>query len=415
MKILLKNAKVIDRHSSYHNEVVDIFIEKGRIKKIDNHLDVKVSRIIEENNLHVSPGWIDIGAMCWDPGHEYREDIISLKAAAANGGYTTVFIWPNTFPVIDTKAQYQYFINQNTGAVSLLPMCASSKEAKGKELAEILDLINCGATLFTDGHIYQGSDNELHRALEYLKPTSAKLLYAPNAFKTFPDGQVHESKTSIVMGIQGLPSFSETADLDRLISIAEYADSRCVVHNISTAESLSSMQSKQVSSVGVSYLNLTRSVDKCATFDTNYKVIPPLRASSDVKALNKAVENGKIDYISSNHYPVDNDLKDKPFGLAHFGASGIETVFGALCTDTGLSLITVIERLTYGPAAAAGIDIRPIDEDAPVGLTLFDPEKEWTYNDQHRRSKCMNNPYYNTHLKGRAIGIISGDQAVWNS
>ena len=415
MKILLKNAKVIDPQSSFYDEVVDIFIAKGTIQKIGTGLGVKGAEIIESEHLHVSPGWIDIGAMCWDPGHEYREDISSLKAAAANGGYTTVFVWPNTYPVIDNKAQYQYYTTQNRGAVSLLPMCAASKTAEGKELAEILDLIHCGATLFTDGHIYQGSDNELHRALEYLKPTSARLLYAPNAFKTFPDGQLHESKTSIMMGIQGLPGFSEAADVDRLLSITEYAESTCVVHNISTGDALSQLKSKRVEAIGVAYLNLIYTVERCGTFDTDFKVIPPLRGTKDVTALNKGIEKGKISYISSNHYPVDNDLKDKEFGLAEFGAGGIETVFGALCTDTSLSLTTIVERLTYGPAAAAGISIRSIEEGAPANATIFDPKKEWVYDDKRRRSKCINNPYYNTHLKGRAIGIISGEHAVWNS
>lgn len=413
MNILIKNARVIDSKSQYNNQTVDLFIENGKITQIEESIPKKAEEIIEHANLHISPGWIDIGAMCWEPGLEHREDIASLKAAAANGGYTRVFIWPNTTPPIDNKAQYEYFLNQNkSSAVDLLPICSVTKKSEGKELAEILDLHNSGAKIFSDGLIYKGNKSELYKALEYIKPTSAKLLYAPNPFKIFPDGQIHESKTSILLGLQGLPELSEKMDLEALVQLAEYADCQCIVHNVSSAAALKICGNDHVAAVGVGYLNLCKNVESCKGFETNYKVIPPLRSSSDSKALNKAVQTDKMDYISSNHYPVENDLKDREFGMAHFGASGIETVFAALRTDTTMDISKIIEKLTYGPASAAGIEMATITENAEANITLFDPDIEWTYNDSNRKSKCINNPYYNALLKGKAIGVFNSSKIV---
>ena len=248
----------------------------------------------------------------------------------------------------------------------------------------------------------------MYKALEYIKPTRAKLLYAPNPFKIFPEGQIHESKTSILLGLQGLPELSEKMDLEALVSLAEYADCQCIVHNVSSASALKICNNQYVSAVGTSYLNLCKVVGSCGAFDTNYKVIPPLRSTTDKKALLKGIEADKIDYISSNHYPIENDLKDREFGMAHFGASGIETTFAALRTDTRLDISTIVEKLTYGPASAAGIDMPGLSENAEANLTLFDPDFEWIYQDSNRKSKCWNNPYYNTRLKGRAIGVVNG-------
>ena len=410
MKITIKNARVVDTKSIYHNEVVDLYIEDGKIVQIDKSISKKSDQVIERENLHISPGWMDIGAMCWEPGMEYREDIRSLKQAAAKGGYTKVFVWPNTNPVIDNKAQYEYFRNQNHNhAVDLLPICSMTKNAAGKELAEILDLCNLGATLFSDGLLYKGDKSELYKVLEYLKPTEAKLLYAPNAFKIFPDGQIHESKTSIFAWPSGVCQSSvKSWTFNPYFVLQNMPDYQCVIHNISSKKTLNICANPSVAAVGVSYLNLCKEVGDCEGFETNYKVIPPLRSVEDRIALQKGVASDKITYISSNHFPIENDLKDKEFGTAHFGASGIETVFAALQTDTKIELSKLVEKLTYGPAQAAGIHLHSINENTKTNLTLFDPNLKWNYNDSVRKSKCINNPYYNSDLVGKAIAILNG-------
>ena len=406
--ILIKQAKVIDSQSSYHDQIVDILIEKGVITKIDHRISKKTKKTIEKDNLHVSPGWIDIGATCWEPGKEYREDIASLKAAAANGGFTKVFIWPNTDPIIDHKAQYRYFRNQNvSSAVEILPICSITKNCEGTELAEILDLHGAGAHLFSDGLIFKGKDKELYKALEYIKSIDAKILYAPNPFTIFSEGQIHESPISILLGVPGLPSLSEKMDVQKIISLTEYSESSCIIHNISSAEALKECKSNNVVAIGTAYLNLCCEVTDCEGFNTNYKVVPPLRYPSDRKALHKAVETDKITYISSNHYPLENDLKDKEFGLAHFGASGIETTFSGLSTSTTLRLKTIIEKLSYGPATAAGIDLNPIEQQSMANLTLFDPTQKWIYDVNSRKSKSENNPFYGSELVGKVVCVIN--------
>ena len=345
--------------------------------------------------------------MCWDPGHEYREDKHSLKAAAANGGYTKVFVWPNTEPIIDNKAQYQYYSNENgNSGVQLLPICSITKKAKGNELAEILDLMNSGALLFSDGLRFRGPVKELRKAMEYTKSIDARILFAPSPFEINPDGQIHESAMSISLGLPGLPAKSEVMSVQNAISIAEYAETDFILHNISSSDALRAARSKAVSAVGVSYLNLCKNVDACADFETDYKVIPPLRDEKDRMALIKAVKSGQISYIASNHFPLDNDVKDMEFGLAKFGSSGIETVFSALLADSGLGIETIIEKLTYGPAEVASIDINPIDEKSQVNMTLFDPKTPWTYNQSTKQSKSKNNPYFGKNLCGKVLGVL---------
>ncbi|MEE9371814.1 MAG: hypothetical protein V3V00_02050 [Saprospiraceae bacterium] len=399
--------KIIDSKSHFHNEQVDILIENHTIKSIAAKINSRADHVIESEFLHVSQGWIDIGAMCWDPGHEYREDKQSLKAAAAHGGFTTVYIWPNTDPTIDNKAQYQYYSHYNEGGgIKVLPICSLTKKSKGTELAELIDLNHSGATLFSDGLVFNGSIKELNKALEYTKSINAYVLYAPSPFDINPDGQIHESSTSIALGLQGLAGASERISVQKAIALAEYAETNFVLHNISTKASLQASKSKSVSALGVAYLNLCKTVNSCEGFNTNYKVIPPLRNTPDSKALIKGVINNQITYICSNHYPLENDVKDMEFGMARFGASGIETLFSGLIMDTNLEVETIVDKLTYGPASAAGIKLPPIKEKEKANLTLFDPTISWVYDRSTCKSKSMNNPYFGKQLKGKVLAVM---------
>ncbi|MDG2450783.1 MAG: hypothetical protein P8M34_14135 [Saprospiraceae bacterium] len=345
--------------------------------------------------------------MCWDPGHEYREDKDSLKAAAANGGFTKVFVWSNTDPIIDNKAQYQYYTNDNgPGNVGLYPICSITKKTEGKELAELIDLHQSGALLFSDGLTFNGPIKELRKAMEYSKSMKAKVLYAPSPFDINPEGQIHESDISISLGLPGLPGVSETMSIQKAISIAEYAETDFVLHNISTKYALDIVKSSAVFALGVSYFNLCKDVRSCSDFDANHKVIPPLRDEDDKKELVKAVKSNQITYISSNHYPLENDVKDMEFGLASFGASGIETVFSALIMDTDIELESIISKLTYGPASVGGVSVESIKEDAAVNLTIFDPKAKWIYNDKTCQSKCRNSPFYGKELTGKILGVV---------
>jgi dihydroorotase len=367
----------------------------------------EVDQTIESEDLHISPGWIDIGAMCWDPGHEYREDRFSLKAAAANGGYTKVFIWPNTDPIIDNKAQYQYYSSDNkNNEVELFPICSITKGSEGKELAELIDLQRSGALLFSDGLCFNGPIKELRKAMEYTKSINAQILFCPSPFDINPDGQIHDSDVSISLGLPGLPTASEVMSIQKAVAIAEYTGTSVVLHNVSTKSGLSSSKSSAVASLGVSYLSLCANVKSCYDFDTNYKTIPPLRNEDDRSELVKAVKTNDINYISSNHYPLDNDIKDMEFGLAEFGASGIETVFSGLITHTDLLVEQIVEKLTYGPANTVGLELSQVEKGNKAELTVFDPNISWTYDKSTSKSKSRNNPYFKQEMKGKVLGIV---------
>jgi dihydroorotase len=419
MSILIKKAKIIQAKSELNNSIKDILIKNGIITKIANNIQHEKAQIIQSDNLHVSIGWMDIGTESGEPGFEHRETFESLSNAAVSGGYTALAIFPNTFPVVDNKSSIQYIINSTEShTVSYYPIAAISKNCEGKEITEMIDMERSGACAFSDGPHTIVSSGLFLRALEYSKVVDGLIIHHPTDPGISNGNDVHEGTVSTSLGLKACPSLSETMTLERDIQLAEYADARLLVHNLSSGESvekLKALKSKKLYA-SVPYLNLCKTEEAIQEFDVNSKVSPPLRSLKDKEELTKGVNQGLIDIICSNHLPLEEELKKKEFVYANSGAIGLQTCFSALNSfSSGISIGKMVNCLAHNPRKMLKLEVPLIAEGHQADLCIFDPELEWELNERTNCSKSKNSPFWNQSLKGKVLGVVKGKKSYFNN
>ncbi len=413
MTVLIKQVKIVDTASEHHGVQTDVLIREGRIERIGADMKADGAQVVLHPGLHLSPGWMDLGAVVGDPGFEHREDIASLCRAAQAGGFTGVAVFPNTDPVMQTKAGIEYLLRGALDApVELFPIGALTTDCKGREITEMIDMHRHGAAAFSDGlHPVQDGGTML-RALQYVKAFGGRVINAPLDKSVAADGQLHEGVVSTALGMKGIPALAEELMVRRDLSLTAYTGSRLHISGISTAASVELVRRAKAEGVDVTcstpVLNLAFDEEVMRTFDTNFKVLPPLRKVEDMEALRQGLTDGTIDVIFSNHVPWEEEAKELEFPYAAFGAEGLETAFALANTTLGrhLSLGTLIEKLTLAPRKV--LDLAPVHirEGAVANCTLFLPEEEWTVTESDLRSHARNNPLVGKKLKGRVWGTI---------
>ncbi len=415
MQQLIKNVQIIDPASPHHLSVADIRIDSGKIVSIAPEIKATENeQVIEGNGRCVSPGWIDLLTAAGDPGEEYREDLHSLSKAAKTGGFCGIGYMPATQPAIQTKADIEYVLNKTaSGSVRFYPLGALTKDRAGKELTEIYDMRNAGAAAFTDAYHPVKDAGIMLRTLQYVKLFDGTIINIPSDHSIVGNATINEGNMSTRLGMYGIPDVLEEIMVQRDIKLAEYADSRLHLACISSAKSLDYIRAAKQRGVKVTasvtpyhlYFNETA----LGSYDTNFKVNPPLRTAADVDVLKAAVADGTIDVITSFHLPYDSDAKECEFEYAAFGMAGIETCFGA--AYTALKEVTDISRLvacfTSAPRTVLGLEPAIIREGSECSLTLFDTALQWQVNQQHLSSKGINNPFVGEHLTGKAFATLN--------
>lgn len=417
MNVLLKSALVIDSQSEYHQKRCDILIEKGIIIKIAPQIRAdKAFEVIESENLCVSPGWIDMQANFCDPGFEHREELISGIKAATQGGYSGVVLVPSTNPPLHTKSQIEYILNKiNLPAVELYPMGCISADREGKDLAEMFDMKNAGAVAFSDGKKALKDAGLLMRALQYSANIDSLIVTHCDDSSITGGGQMNDGNTSTKLGLKGIPAIAEEVMIERNISILEFTGGRLHFPTISTARSVELIKAAKAKGLnvtaGVAAYNLLLDDENLNDFNTNYKVNPPLRTKTDAEILRKAVANGIIDVVVSDHTPLEIEAKDVEFDHALFGMIGLETSFA--CANTAMQkypLEKLIDKLSVNPRKILGLESVSIEENAKANLTIFDPNKKWKVEKKHIRSKSLNCPFLGMELNGKVIAVIHKNQ-----
>lgn len=423
MNVHLKKIKLFQRAAARPFKLVDIIIKDGQITKIQKDLKTpKGYESFEADGAYASLGWTDLGAQTGEPGFEHREDFESLQSAAANGGFTKVITFPNTLPVVDNKAQIEYIHKQNLStAVQINPIGAISKHCDGKELAELFDMYNAGALAFSDGNSSVQSSGLMLRALQYVKSFNGVIVNVPNDRSISNDGQVNEGVISTSLGLKGISHLSEELMVQRDIELTEYAESRLHIANISSAGSVDLIRKAKKKGLKVSasvpIMNLVFEEEAVKDFNVNYKIWPPLRTKKDIKALKKGLLDGTIDAITSNHVPLEPELKKKEFLYADFGVSGIETLFslGLRLIDKDFKLPDLIDLLAYKSKEIMNLPIHEPKLGAMANLTIFDPKQKWNYSGAQLKSKSQNSPLYKMDLVGKVIGIVNNNRFIINS
>jgi dihydroorotase len=415
--ILLKKVKVIDQLSSWNNQVVDIRIANGILQEIGQNLETKNSRPWHSEGACVSQGWLDIGVQAGDPGLEHREDLESCAAAAEKGGFTGVAIYPNTEPTVHSKSEVLYLLNRTKEMqVDFYPIGAISQDCKGKDITEMLNMNTAGAVAFSDGKKSVQEAGLMLRALQYSKIFEGLIIHHPYNNTIASSGQMHEGVVSTSLGLPGIPAMAEELMIERDLHLLEYAGGRLHFANISTQRSVDLVTNAKKKGLkvtaSVAAMNLTYTDSALMGFDSNYKVMPPLRGMEDKLALLNGLKSGAIDFISSNHTPLESERKQLEFSYADFGVINLETAFALSClaTKNMLSLHELIEKWTTKPRQILGLYNPKIEINESANLTLFHPDQEWVYNEKEIKSKSRNSPLISQTLIGKVLGIFNNSK-----
>ena len=416
MKLLIKQARVIDPHSPHNGQSLDIFIENGRIIKIGKDLNPEADQIIHVEGLHVSPGWVDIFSNFADPGYEYKETILSGAEAAAAGGFTDVFVIPNTKPVIHNKSSVEYIKHKSKNLpVNIHPLGAVTNNVEGKELAEMYDMRNSGAIAFSDGlHCIQSS-GLLLKALQYVKAFKGVIIQVPEDKTIGAHGLMNEGIASTRLGLAGKPSMAEELMVERDINLAQYTNSSIHLTGITTRRSLDYISKAKKEGIAVSCSVTPAHLYFCdedvSGYDSLYKLNPPLRTSQERESLKKAILSGEVDCLASHHLPHEKDSKVLEFEYAQPGITGLETAFAVLSTTVeGLHVEKIVEMMAINPRRIFNMEAATIKEGNRAVITMFDPNMKWTFTEKDIKSLSRNSPFIGKSLKGKPIGIINNGQ-----
>ena len=418
MKILIKQGRIADPSSPHNGAVTDIFVENGSIKAIGRDLPADADQVLDLKGAAVSPGWVDIFAHFADPGYEFKETLETGAAAAAKGGYTDVLVLPNTSPCVHNKASIEYITQKSkTGAVNIHPIGAITRNADGKELAEMYDMRASGALAFSDGLNPVQSAGLLVKALQYVKAFNGMVIQVPNDASINPHGLMHEGIVSTQLGLPGKPALAEELMVARDIELARYAESRLHLTGISSAQSLEYIRQARQSGLditcSVSPAHLWFTDADVAGYNSNLKAVPPYRLESDRAALRKALLDGTIDCLASHHSPHEYDSKVLEFEYAKPGMIALESAFGLMMSSIPeLTPEQVARIMAVAPRKMLGLPTASVVEGAAACLSFFDTATNITCTPDYFRSKSKNTPLLGMTLKGKVIGILNKGQLV---
>ena len=409
MTILLRQVKIADQHSPFNGQVKDILLQDAVLISIQDHYEGKADQIVDIPGTIVSTGWVDPFTHFCDPGYEHRETLVSGAAAAQAGGFTTVFVVPNTHPVVDNKTQVNYIIQQNQQLpIHVLPIGALSKKIEGKDLAEMIDMHHAGAVASSDGLYPVQSTLLFLKALQYVKTFDGVVIQMPIDKSLGSLGLMNEGITSTQLGLPGIPAIAEELMIARDIELLKYTNSKLHITGVSTAKGMALIEAGKKAGLALTcsvtpyhlYFNET----DLTTYDTLLKVFPPLRTKSDQAALLDAVERGIVDCISSHHQPQDWDGKTIEFEYAKAGIASIETTYSTINhLLPKLKEDAIANLLSNNARSIFNLGSNTIQEGQVVDLTCFNPTIEATHSKLASKSKSANNPFWDKPLKGKVV------------
>ena len=415
MNVFVKNVKIIDPNSEWHNKTVDVCVHNGIIKDIGSGLvNAANYQIIEVANLHLSQGWFDTSVCFGEPGFEERETINNGLNIAAVSGFTAVALQPNTHPVIDNQSQIQ-FVKQKAidCATELYPIGALSKNSEGTDLAELFDMKNAGAIAFGDYNKAIDNANFLKIALQYAQDFDGLIIAYSENQKLKGKGIVNEGVIATQLGLKGISNAAEEVEVARNLMLLEYTGGKLHITTISTAKSVALISAAKEKGLKVTCCvavhNLVLTDEKLVGFDTRYKVLPPLRTEDDRKALLDGVLNNTIDCITSDHNPIDIEHKKMEFDQAKNGTIGLESAFSALLTV--LPVEVIVDKLTCGRVIFE-IESSTIKIGNKADISLFTTDNEWLFTKQSIVSKSKNSAFLNYPMKGKVIGIYNKSKLI---
>jgi dihydroorotase len=416
--LLLANGRVIDPSQGI-DEVTDLWIRGDSVLAIGRRPDLHADETIDVRGRIVCPGLIDMHVHLREPGREEDETIATGTAAALAGGVTSVACMPNTEPALDSQAaaEFVYLQAERAGNANVFPVGAITKGRQGAELAEIGGLVEGGAVAFTDDGSPVVSAEIMRRALEYCQMFDKAVLSHCEDLDLTRGGVMHEGVVSMALGLRGMPAAAEEIMVNRDIALADATGGRLHILHTSTAGSVDLVRRARKRGVQVTaeacphHFTLT---EECLrTFDSNFKMAPPLRTQDDVDAIIDGLRDGTIEVIATDHAPHAPEKKMRELDQAPNGVIGLETLLPicvvALIEPGHLTWLQLIEKLTINPARVLGIPRGTLRPGADADVTVINPTAEWVIDPAQFRSKSRNCPFAGWKVRGRAeLVLVSG-------
>jgi dihydroorotase len=419
MKILIQSAEILDSRSPFHKKEKNVLINNGKIVEIGDK-NYAADKVIKADGMKLSIGWFDLGTFVGDPGLEHKEDLESLARAAVAGGFTEVAVLPNTSPSVQTKNEVSYLMRGNENRLlKILVLASVTRNNKGEELTEMIDLHEAGAVGFTDGLRSLWHTDIFLKSLQYLQKFDGVLIDHPEDNWLNMFGQMHEGINSTKLGLKGIPRIAEEIAVNKNLELLNYTGGRLHFSRMSTPKSLELIKAaKKKLKITCDITSYQALLDDTylTSFDTNYKVSPPLREKADQDALIKALKDGTIDVISSGHLPQDEESKNLEFDLADFGLINLQTVGTHLTTlSRFIEWETLIEKVTIAPREVLQLEIPTIEEDQKANLTLFDPNRIWKLDEKTNLSRSKNSPWFGKDVQGKAVAVFGNNRHWFDS
>jgi dihydroorotase len=421
--MVLRGGRVIDP-SSGRDEVADVVIRDGRIAGVGRNQGIPDGAEVHDvTGLVVAPGLIDLHTHLREPGQEDRETIATGTTAAAAGGFTAVCAMPNTDPPIDNQSAVGFVVKQAAaaGAARVYPIAAVSLGQKGQQLAEFGEVVGAGAVAVSDDGHPVASGQLMRTALEYARAFGIPVADHCEEPTLAAGGVMHEGVVSTRLGLKGIPAVAEEIMVARDILLAGHTGGHVHLCHMSTRGSAELIRRAKESGLPVTaeacphHFSLTH--EACAGYDTNAKMNPPLREPEDVEAIRRALKDGTIDVIATDHAPHHYDAKEREFDDAPMGIVGLETALGlslSLLVDGGfLTLPELVARMSTVPARIFHLPGGTLAAGHPADVVVFDPGARWTVDVTRFRSKSRNTPFAGWELAGRVVRTLVDGRTVF--
>jgi dihydroorotase len=421
VRLLLRNGRVVDPVAGL-DDTLDVLVEDGGIARIEAKIAARGAEVLDLAGLVVCPGFVDMHVHLREPGQEWKETVASGTAAAAAGGFTAVACMPNTVPPNDNRSVTEFIVAQAlaAGAARVHPIGCVTKGQKGEELAEMGDMAAAGAKGFSDDGRPVSSSLLMRRALEYSRIFDVPIIDHCEDPGLVAGGAVHEGEISTRLGLRGWPGVAEDLMVQRDLLLAEYTGGHAHIAHLSTARGAEFVRRAKKSKVAIScevaphHLVLTDAA--VADYDTNAKMNPPLRTETDRRALLRALADGTVDAIATDHAPHHVDEKAVEFSRAPFGIVGLETAV-SLCLDRlvhggAISLRRLVELFTSGPARILRLDGGTLKPGGEADVTVLDLQRQVVVDPSKFCSKSRNTPFAGWSLRGAAVMTLVGGRIV---
>jgi dihydroorotase len=425
MKIILKDVNLFHPEQKLNEKNTSVLLEDGVISKIGNlkPKDIEKADVFELPGKYIVPGFFDMHVHLREPGREDEETVISGCNAAANGGFTGVACMPNTQPAIDSAETINFIKEQaKTHLVDVYPIAAATVGREGKVLSPMTELFEAGAVGFSDDGVAIKSASILRKVLEYSQMYDLPVIEHCED-ETLAGGAMNEGLNSTLLGLPAIPSVAEDLIVSRDIQMAEYTGGKVHIAHISTKIAVQLVREAKAKGLKVTaevtphHFSLID--DSVKTYDTNYKMNPPLRTREDVDAIIEGLKDGTLDCIASDHAPHSIEEKEEEFQYAPNGILGLETeiglTFNELFHKKILELKDIVEKLSINPRRILNIPVPKFDIGQKANFTILDTDVIWTVDINKFKSKSKNSPFDKKLLTGKSVAVINNRKMFYNN